>query len=246
MTTPTLNFVGARGTDAITPVPLPAGTDGPALGPAGNGPPGKATWFSCTRQAGPGHPGNDGGTAPPASSGGNGESAPGGRFACAEFVGDSLDLASHGGDGGRGASAGPGGAGSAGGDAGQQPKLCRDQVVGGTGGRGGMGGSAGNGGDAGSACDVTVALGSDLPGTLVSADIRAGTQGGEGCPGPPGKPGSGGLNSDGTQAPSGSQLGPGHGGTPGAPGYGGTYAVRTDRAIGARALVITLTPHPHG
>lgn len=246
MTTATLMFVGDPGEDAIVPVPLPPGTDGAPLGPAGDGRPGEALLLKCTRQAGPGHPGNDGGTAPPAASGGNGGSAPGGRFSCAEFVGDSLDLLNHGGDGGRGASAGPGGNGGPGGDAGHQPKPCRDEVLGGTGGRGGMGGQAGNGGDAGSACDIAVALGSALPGTLVSADTQAGRAGAEGQPGGAGTPGRGGHNSDGTLAPSGSQLGPGPDGTPGTPGYGGTFAARTDKTIGDKALVITLTPHPHG
>jgi hypothetical protein len=246
--TATLMFCGADGPDGTQPDPIPTGKDGPPLGPAGNGEPGKADLFGlkCEHPAGIGHPGNDGGTAPPANSGTNGESAPGGRFTCDEFVGPSLDVWNHGGNGGHGANAGLGGNGSPGGNAGIQPKACRDVIAGGSGGRGGMGGRAGSGGDAGSGGNLTVLLGADLPSDLVSVDSKAGRAGNEGQPGGAGTPGASGKNSDGTLAPPAGQLGPGLAGHPGKPGVSGSVSLTSDSSMGPTAILITILPMQHG
>lgn len=246
--TATLMFCGTDGPDGVTPHPVPTGTPGEPLGPEGNGPPGKTDPFriKCEQPAGPGLPGNDGGTAPPANSGVNGESAPGGRFTCDEFVGAALDVWNHGGNGGNGASAGAGGNGGPGGNAGHQPKPCRDVILGGSGGRGGMGGRAGNGGDAGSGGNVTVLLGTDLPGGLVSVDSRPGRPGEQGQPGGAGTPGQSGRNSDNSLAPAAGQLGPGAVGTAGRAGASGSVALRSDSSLGPTGILIAILPLQHG
>lgn len=234
------------GTSVVNPVPLVKGADGAPLGSTGNGPPGKEFMGKCTQPAGPGQPGNDGHAPPPVGTGGNGTSVLGLKFSCSEFVGSAITLINVGGNGGNGGDAGPGGSGSAGGDAGAQPKHCPGVIDGGRGGAGGKGGQAGCGGDGGAAGDVTVLLGTDLPSSPVTVNGAGGSAGRQGTPGTAGTPGSGGLNSDGTQAPSGGSNGAGGQGSPGTAGYGGSLAVKTDCSAPPRSLVISVLPRAHG
>lgn len=217
--------IDVSGTDAIggkiDPV---AGRDGLPLGPDGNGAPGKAGWFECKEQAGIGQPGNHGWGAPPAAAGGNGKPAWTVTIECAQFEGLPLALRNNGGNGAAGQDGGKGGDGRAGGDAGHQPRLCRDLILGGIGGDAGKGGNAGPGGNGGHAANVTVWTGSGLTGIPLGSDNRGGKQGKAGSVGSPGTPGAGGRNSDGTQAAGGANPGSGLPALDGAPGKSGTFS----------------------
>ncbi len=242
----TLMAVGASAADVPNANPLPRGIGGAPLGAAGDGAPGKAGLLHCEQPAGRGQPGNDGGTGPAGSPGGNGDSVYALKLYCAEYSGGMLTLLNHGGNGGRGGDGGPGGSGSAGGNAGKQPKHCRDVIAGGRGGSGGQGGRAGTGGDAGSAGDVKVLLGSALGAPPVNVDSASGQAGLQGTPGGAGTPGHGGRNSDGSHAADGVDNGGGPPASAGKAGYGGSVSVATDPKAAPRSLTISIVPRRHG
>jgi hypothetical protein len=236
-----LNVSGAKAqTIVITPV---NGKDGAPLGPAGDGPDGKAQYKTCTQQAGPGLPGNEGTTAPTAQGGANGGDAVTATITCSEYSGGKLALLNHGGDGADGNSGGAGGKGSAGGKAGNQPTGCKQLIYGGIGGAAGGGGNAGGAGKGGNASDVVVISGSGFSSPPVTADSAGGNPGKVGTPGNAGNPGQGGLNSDGTQNSSGAQGGGGASGTAGAGGYGGSFKAYTDTKKPSTYLKISVQSH---
>ncbi|MEA2080912.1 MAG: hypothetical protein U9P00_13865 [Pseudomonadota bacterium] len=241
----TLLVIGKNGADVVDQDPLPHGTDGKPLGDDGNGTPGKAKWGKCKTAAQPGDPGNHGDTAPVTKNGGNADSAYGLTFTCSEYVGGTILLLNHGGDGGKGGNAGRGGNGSDGGDAGHQPKDCTEVIYGGTGGNSGQGGSAGCGGDAGSAGDVNVIYGPGISGTPVSVHSTAGKAGMQGLHGNGGNPGAGGKNSDGTSASGGGNGGSGSVGHGGKSGYDGSVNYQPDPKAAPKSLSITILPRIH-
>jgi hypothetical protein len=236
----TIEVRGEDGADPGAPV------DGkPALPLVdGNGKPGKASedGDTCLTSATNGHPGNGGGTAPPAVAGANADNAPSVTLQVVEFRGAGLTVTVSGGKGGRGVSGGQGGAGGDGGDAGTQPRACVKKYtdsIGGAGGRGGDGGTAGDGGNAGSGGIASLLWAAMLgPDFHASVTCTAGLPGNPGDPGDPGDPGEGGLNGDGvTRAHAGY---PASGGGLGKLGHQGRSGSGTSTSVKAPQVQVQL------
>lgn len=243
MTSYQIDVSGAKG------VPNPKrpvnGIDGPPLGPEGNGTNGKSSLGWCTLNAGPGHNGIQGETAPGADNGANGKSAYSVVITCDEFVGDGLRLLNLGGDGANGNDAGNGGSGSDGGNAGKQPGACKSTPInGGIGGNAGNGGTAGSGGDAGNAAAVGLIYGPGFNAVPLSAYSGGGTGGQPGKYGAPGNPGLGGFDSNGVRAESGASASYGGQGSIGNSGKGGAFDAKQDSSKPPFYLRIAVVSDP--
>lgn len=222
------------------------GKNADPLGSAGNGTAGTQSGGgmkakTCTLSAGPGQPGNTGGGAPPAGSGGDGKPVPTVTLKCVQFSG-SLSIQSIGGNGGNGGNGGTGGAGSDGGTGGAQPEACVKEYgisAGGPGGSGGPGGNAGSAGSGSRGGFIDVKYSRIIASPVSNTLTQGGSVGTLGTIGIGGKGGKGGVGSDGkTYAPNGGQ---GALGSPGAAGNGGDSGSFTATAVDSPEYQLVLS-----